>query len=195
MTKNKSCTECVKQNLEKVCQARKQGLCQKHYSEINNVAAKDTTKDCKECVKQKITPVSKVHRKGLCELHYNEIKDDTQYCRVCIDTYAVNPKQVQSGYCEDHKNTKHLLKCKECVRLKIQNPQLVVNNDLCVNHGAIPKKCKVCKIENPDNANNATNSGLCKEHQKLCEKCLELKVEKPCLARSGKKFCAKHIPK
>lgn len=190
--KNKDCTECVNQNLDKKAQARKGGLCTKHYNKIHNVPTSDVDKNCNECVRQKISPIGKVHRKGLCELHYNEVQDEPQYCRVCVDTYVDPPKEVTSGYCEDHKNIKHIHKCKECVSLKVPKPLTVISNDLCVSHGAPPKKCRVCKIERPNNPNNAVHNGLCSEHHKVCEKCLELKVDKPRYARSGSKFCAGH---
>lgn len=151
---------------------------------------------CKECIKNNPEWVRNARKDGLCQKHLSEKNGKVHPCRVCVDNYIEPPNLVTQGYCDDHKNTKHILKCTECIRLKRKKPSGVVSNNLCLEHGAEPPKCTVCKLEDPDTHNSAVKYGLCSEHYKdvkeKCEKCLELNITDPKDARPGQNLCIEH---
>lgn len=192
----KDCTQCLIENLGKICRARKQGLCQKHYNEINDVKIKSMPKNCTECENRNLDHICLAQIQGLCQKHYSELNDKTHDCRVCIDTYVIPPNRSTQGYCDIHKNIRHTPKCKTCISLKVEKPYASVNNDLCIEHGADKPKCRICKNENRKDPNDATRNGLCREHnikeKPKCIECIRLKVSKPSNARSGQTVCLKH---
>lgn len=193
----KDCSECVKQNLPKKSQSRKSGLCMKHYNQIHD--EKITTyvpKDCSECVRLKLKNIAQVQKDGLCMKHYSKSIGKTHPCRVCIDTYVDPPNETTKGYCDDHKGKRHIPKCVKCIELKKEKPYSVVNNDLCIEHGAEEPKCKECKRLKISKPKKAIKYSLCSEHidleKKKCIVCVKKGINPPKDARSGQKICIQH---